>query len=36
MDRAPRRRKIPMSVEENELARKQGNKKFDTSYILNQ
>ena len=34
MDRAPRRRKIPMSVEENELARKQGNKKFDTSYIL--
>ena len=32
MDRAPRR-KIPMSVEQNELARKQGNK-FDTSYIL--
>ena len=33
-DRAPRRRKIPMSVEQNELARQKRNKKFDSSYIL--
>ena len=33
MDRAPRR-KIPMSVEQNELARQKRNKKFDSSYIL--
>ena len=33
MDRAPRRRKIPMSVEQNELARQKRNK-FDSSYIL--
>ena len=36
MDRAPRRRKIPMSVEQNELAKQKRNQnnKFDTSYIL--
>ena len=33
MDRAPRR-KIPMSVEQNELAKQKRNQKFDTFYIL--
>ena len=36
MDRAPRRRKIPMSVEENELARKQGKKNLTHRTYYNQ